>query len=203
MRPGAALPTTPQFLDYDSAYLLKNHFIRDESMLVENYTALFFPFDQPDMLFTESGVQWDISGDRDMMALAMTMTNKPMALNLCFQREYAERYDWLLTQFKDLAFTFMSSYLFYEDYDSLDDDTRNLYRQGMAVRAWLNVCPHAGRRLDWAPGQFLKSREGHLVCAAHGASFALSDGTCVAGPCRGDTLRAVAVQVRDGEVYLA
>ncbi len=128
-----ALPTTPQFLDYDYAYLPKNHFIREESMLVENYTALFFPFDQPDMLFTESGVQWDISGDRDMMALAMTMTNKPMALNLCFQREYAERYDWLLTQFKDLAFTFMSSYLFYADYDSLDDDTRNLYRQGMAA----------------------------------------------------------------------
>ena len=128
-----ALPTTPRFLDYESAYLLKNHFIRDESMTVEDYTALFFPFDQPDMLFTESGVQWDISGDRDMMALAMTMSDKPMALNLCFQREYAERYDWLLTQFKDLAFTFMSSYLFYEDYDSLDEDTRNLYRQGMAA----------------------------------------------------------------------
>ena len=85
-----ALPTTPRFLDYESAYLLKNHFIRDESMTVEDYTALFFPFDQPDMLFTESGVQWDISGDRDMMALAMTMSDKPMALNLCFQREYAD-----------------------------------------------------------------------------------------------------------------
>ena len=54
-------------------------------------------------------------------------------MNLCFQREYAERYDWLLTQFKDLAFTFMSSYLFYVDYDSLDEDTRNLYRQGMSA----------------------------------------------------------------------
>jgi nitrite reductase/ring-hydroxylating ferredoxin subunit len=87
----------------------------------------------------------------------------------------------------------------------LDGDAESLvlYRDGEQVRAWLNICPHAGRRLDWAPGQFLKSREGHLVCAAHGASFALSDGTCVAGPCRGDTLRAVAVQVRDGEVYLA
>lgn len=78
-----------------------------------------------------------------------------------------------------------------------------LYRDGEQVRAWLNVCPHAGRALDWAPGQFLKSKEGHLVCAVHGASFELQGGTCVAGPCRGDALRAVPVVVRDGRVLLA
>ena len=84
-----------------------------------------------------------------------------------------------------------------------DADSLVLYRVGDEVRAWLNVCPHAGRRLDWAPGQFLKSKDGHLVCAAHGASFELDRGDCVAGPCRGDALRAVQVQVRDGEVWLA
>src|SRR5690554_7965150 len=68
------------------------------------------------------------------------------------------------------------------------------------VRAWLNVCPHAGRRLDWAPGQFLKTGDDLLVCAAHGASFELARGECVAGPCRGESLRAVAVRVVDGEV---
>ena len=78
-----------------------------------------------------------------------------------------------------------------------------LHRDGDAVRAWLNVCPHAGRRLDWAPGKFLKSKDGLLVCAAHGASFELGEGLCVAGPCRGDRLRAVAVDVRDGSVRLA
>lgn len=78
-----------------------------------------------------------------------------------------------------------------------------LYRHGENVRAWLNICPHAGRRLDWAPGQFLKSREGQLVCAAHGASFELDGGQCVNGPCRGDALRAVPVDVRDGQVWLA
>ncbi|GAB3057331.1 Rieske (2Fe-2S) protein [Stenotrophomonas tumulicola] len=84
-----------------------------------------------------------------------------------------------------------------------DAESLLLYRQGDAVRGFLNICPHAGRRLDWAPGQFLKSREGHLVCAAHGASFALDSGECVAGPCKGDRLRAVPVQVRDGNVFLA
>ena len=88
---------------------------------------------------------------------------------------------------------------------TIDGDAESLvlYRLGDEVRAWLNVCPHAGRRLDWAPGQFLKSKDGHLVCAAHGASFELDRGDCVAGPCRGGALRAVQVQVRDGEVWLA
>jgi nitrite reductase/ring-hydroxylating ferredoxin subunit len=88
---------------------------------------------------------------------------------------------------------------------TLDGDAESLilHRDGTAVRAWLNVCPHAGRRLDWAPGKFLLSKEGWLVCAAHGASFELVGGECVAGPCRGQSLRAVAVMVRDGEVALA
>lgn len=84
-----------------------------------------------------------------------------------------------------------------------DAESLILHRQGDNVRAWLNVCPHAGRRLDWAPGQFLTSQEGHLVCAAHGASFELDAGACVAGPCRGDALRKVAVAVVDGQVWLA
>lgn len=78
-----------------------------------------------------------------------------------------------------------------------------LVRHGAQVRAFLNVCPHAGRRLDWAPGKFLLSKQGHLVCAAHGATFELQDGQCLAGPCRGEALRALPVDVRDGQVVLA
>ena len=77
-----------------------------------------------------------------------------------------------------------------------------LLRQGDCVKAFLNVCPHAGRRLDWAPGQFLID-QGLLVCAVHGASFNIPGGACVAGPCRGDSLREVSVAVRDGQVWLA
>ncbi len=77
-----------------------------------------------------------------------------------------------------------------------------VHRDGDCARAWLNVCPHAGRRLDWAPGKFLKSKDGLLVCAVHGASFELTHGECVAGPCRGDRLREVAVEIKDGNVIL-
>lgn len=86
---------------------------------------------------------------------------------------------------------------------ALDGDAESLivHRDASGqVRAWLNVCPHAGRRLDWAPGQFLRSKDGLLVCAVHGASFELATGECVAGPCRGERLREVAVHSVDGEV---
>ncbi len=77
-----------------------------------------------------------------------------------------------------------------------------LLRQGAEVSAFLNVCPHAGRRLDWAPGKFLMEGA-HLICAAHGASFALPAGLCVAGPCKGQSLRAVALRVEGDGVWLA
>lgn len=82
----------------------------------------------------------------------------------------------------------------------LDGEPQSLivHRQGDALQAWLNICPHAGRRLDWAPGQFLVSKQGHLLCAVHGASFEAGSGLCVAGPCRGQSLRAVQVEVLDG-----
>ena len=84
-----------------------------------------------------------------------------------------------------------------------DHELLVLYRDGDSVRGWLNICPHAGRRLDWAPGKFLLSKSGELVCAAHGATFEPDAGLCVAGPCRGQSLRAVAVAVVDGAVRLA
>ncbi len=77
-----------------------------------------------------------------------------------------------------------------------------LVRSGAHVAAFLNVCPHAGRRLDWSPGQFLID-QGRLVCAVHGASFERMTGVCVAGPCRGNALRPIAVVERDGWLWLA
>ena len=63
----------------------------------------------------------------------MTMKNKPQAVMMSFQREYAESYDWLVEVFRDWAFTFFSSFLYYQDYDKLDENERSLYRQGMAA----------------------------------------------------------------------
>lgn len=77
-----------------------------------------------------------------------------------------------------------------------------VYRDDDEVRVWLNICPHAGRRLDWAPGKFLVGKDGALICAAHGATFELRHGECVAGPCKGQSLRAIPATVIDGDVRI-
>ena len=128
-----ALPTTPSFMDYEAVYLPKNHFIKEESMETEDYLVLFYPFDSLDVVKKGVESNWNISGDRTMIALAMTFCHEPTAKSMSFQREYAEPYDWVAQQFKDWAFTLTTSILYYNDYDLIDEDTRNLYRKAMAA----------------------------------------------------------------------
>ena len=111
----------------------KNHFIKEESMATEDYLALFYPFDKLDVVKKGVESNWNVSRDRTMIALTMTFMEEPMAKNMSFQREYAEPYDWVAQQFKDWAFTLTTSILYYNDYDSIDEDTRNLYRKAMAA----------------------------------------------------------------------
>ena len=66
---------------------------------------------------------------------------------------------------------------------------------------YLNQCPHQGRRLDYAPGQFL-TKSGTIICAAHGASFNLDSGLCVQGPCRGESLLALPTELVDGKLQI-
>ena len=80
-------------------------------------------------------------------------------------------------------------------------DSLMLTRHGDAVRAYRNICPHAGRRLDWAPGQFL-IEDDHVICTAHGAMFRLASGECVSGPCRGTDLTAVPIEISGDEIVL-
>ncbi|CAM5257961.1 Rieske (2Fe-2S) protein [Rhodanobacter lindaniclasticus] len=76
-----------------------------------------------------------------------------------------------------------------------------LLRRGEQVCGYLNICPHAGNRLDYAPGKFLLKND-TLICAVHGAVFNQADGLCTGGPCRGQSLRAVLLRVVDGTVCL-
>ena len=127
-----ALPTTADFIIYESVYLPKNHFIKAETLSTEDYLSYFYPFDRLD--FRKSGVESGRSvADREGIAITMAMGNAPQAVTMGFQKEYAERYDWIVKEFADLAFTFMTSFLYYLDYDSIDEDTHNLYRQGISA----------------------------------------------------------------------
>ena len=128
-----ALPTTPQFMDYEAVYLPKNQYIKQETMPTHDYLAHFFPFSNPDFYKDKRTARWNVTGDREMMALAMTFADDSMAMAMSLQREYAERYDWLIEQFRDWAFIFVTSFLYYEEYDNIDESQRDLYRQGMAA----------------------------------------------------------------------
>ena len=128
-----ALPTTADFMEYDQVYLPKNHFIREEVMKTQDYLSLFFPFERPDLKKKGTESRWTISDDKPMMALAMALADRPMAVNLCCQRQYAERFDWIVQALKDWAFTFLTSFLYYLDREKMDDITRELFCKGMSA----------------------------------------------------------------------
>jgi nitrite reductase/ring-hydroxylating ferredoxin subunit len=70
------------------------------------------------------------------------------------------------------------------------------------VHVYVNSCPHIGTPLDWMPDRFLSADGSHIICATHGAEFRISDGECVYGPCMGDRLEAVMIQINDGTVFV-
>ena len=135
-----ALPTTPEFMNYEAVYLPKNRYIREESMNTMEYLNIFYPMDKPQILRNGVNTLWTVDVDKDMMALAMTMDNRPMAVNMEFQREYAERYDWIIKQFKDWALIFFTSVLYYDKEETLSDDDKDLMRQ--ALGAFNGIMPN-------------------------------------------------------------
>ena len=70
-------------------------------------------------------------------------------------------------------------------------------------RAYKNECRHLPMKLDDREPRELWDRAGrYIVCSSHGARYQPSDGLCVSGPCEGSHLKALPVEVRDGEVFL-
>ncbi len=78
-----------------------------------------------------------------------------------------------------------------------------LLKQDGEIRAYLNFCPHLGIPLNWQPDEFLSVEGTHIQCATHGALFQLEDGYCFSGPCRGQSLTPLNIEITDSQkVYL-
>lgn len=82
-------------------------------------------------------------------------------------------------------------------------DTMFVVRRGDAVFAYRNHCPHYDRaRMAWKKDEFMNGDRSAIMCSAHGALFAVEDGACTQGPCLGLSLYPVAVELRDGEIWI-
>lgn len=71
-------------------------------------------------------------------------------------------------------------------------------RRGEQVFVYVNSCPHIGVPLDWAPDRFLSTDGSRIVCSTHGAEFTIETGLCTHGPCLGDRLEGVMIEIKDG-----
>mgnify|MGYP003654028503 CR=1 FL=1 len=68
--------------------------------------------------------------------------------------------------------------------------------------AFLNSCPHTGVQLEWRPGDFMDPSNSYLQCSMHGALFQTGSGVCIEGPCVGDKLYKLDIELRNGIIYL-
>ncbi len=76
-------------------------------------------------------------------------------------------------------------------------------RTTSGVAAYVNTCPHAGHPLNFRPDKFLTPDRAMILCASHGALFTRDDGLCIAGPCPGQSLKRVPIEVLGEYVLLA
>jgi nitrite reductase/ring-hydroxylating ferredoxin subunit len=77
-----------------------------------------------------------------------------------------------------------------------------LVRMRDDVKAYVNRCPHARHPLNLRPNRFLTHDSSLILCSSHGALFEKSTGYCVAGPCAGQSLEPIKIELVEGYVLL-
>lgn len=83
------------------------------------------------------------------------------------------------------------------------DDMFLVNYQGQ-IYAYRNSCPHwPGSTMPVLRNKYLDEGAQHIVCHGHGALFDIRSGLCVKGPCLGQALTSVALEVtKAGDIYL-
>lgn len=81
-------------------------------------------------------------------------------------------------------------------------DTLFVVRVGTTLHGWHDRCPHEGDTpLPYRRHGYLNRAGTRIVCFAHGAQFDIGSGQCLSGPCIGQFLARVPLNVRaDGQV---
>ncbi len=82
------------------------------------------------------------------------------------------------------------------------------YVNGFLIRfqgtlfAYQNKCRHLPISLDYDDARFFDSEKRYLVCQTHGALYEPEGGLCIDGPCRGESLYAIALETNESGVYV-
>jgi nitrite reductase/ring-hydroxylating ferredoxin subunit len=75
-------------------------------------------------------------------------------------------------------------------------------RKSGQLYAYRNWCPHREIPLEWQSDQFLDDSGTLIRCATHGALFLIESGECIAGPCEGDALQKLNVQIKEDGLWV-
>ncbi|MSP28959.1 MAG: Rieske (2Fe-2S) protein [Acetobacteraceae bacterium] len=75
-------------------------------------------------------------------------------------------------------------------------------RKGERMFVYVNSCPHIGVPLNWRNDDFLTLDKIRIICATHGAEFRIASGECLLGPCVGEYLDTVELDIRDGVIFV-
>ncbi len=88
-------------------------------------------------------------------------------------------------------------------FDAEDGSTLFVTQRDGAFYAYKNLCPHLQTELEFLENQFLDQDGEYIECSTHGALFNVETGECISGPCLGESLTALKINVHsDGGIYL-
>lgn len=77
-----------------------------------------------------------------------------------------------------------------------------LARNSQGLFGYTNQCPHTLVNLNWQADQFLNYDKNFIQCSMHGALFRVHDGLCIWGPCQGQSLISMNINIKDEDVMV-
>ena len=74
---------------------------------------------------------------------------------------------------------------------------------GDQIYAWLDACPHyvQATPMSWKNDHYLSEDKKFIKCYAHGALFDFTTGWCVHGPCLGQKLTKISLEIYMGQIF--
>jgi len=66
--------------------------------------------------------------------------------------------------------------------------------------AYVNRCCHFPLTMDWMGNHFFSEDKRYFICANHGATYEPATGECIWGPCYGDSLLSIPIQISGGKI---